>query len=163
MLDFLRSFVVFSNTLFRLPRTHPDVLANVTDLAHCIRIMPTSGSQFTAQAPLFPVFLLGIVAVDPEHKKQCLRWFEQVVSTPVRSVSQNSIALTVVTTADNLQSVPPLFKALRRIWGWMDKEVPNPSTQASLDLHPNVGTRDAWWETLVAKVDEYETEVLCLT
>jgi hypothetical protein len=51
--------------------------------------MPTSGSQFTAQAPLFPVFLLGILATIPEHKAVSSNWFDEVLQTPVRSVSLN--------------------------------------------------------------------------
>ena len=147
----------------RLPRTHPAVLENMADLAHCIRIMPTSGTQFTAQAPLFPVFLLGLVAVDVAHKKQCYRWFHQVVSTPVRSVSIGaspdhlSLSLTI------FQSVPPLFMALQRIWGWIDEEFPPVSHQAALDVDPKLGLRDAWWERLVQQVDKTEPEVLCLT
>lgn len=73
--------------LLRLPRNHPDVLAYVSDLAKTISVMPTSGSYFTAQAPLFPVFLLGLLAVEPAHKAVSTKWFESVVSTPVRSVS----------------------------------------------------------------------------
>jgi hypothetical protein len=72
---------------FRLPRNHPEVLANLEDLSKCIRIMPTSGSHFTAQAPLLPVFFLGLLATDPRHKNVSKDWFEKVVQTPVRSVS----------------------------------------------------------------------------
>lgn len=59
----------------------------MTDLASCIRIMPTSGHHFTAQAPLFPVFLLGLLAVQDEHREISQRWFDSVVGEPVRSVS----------------------------------------------------------------------------
>ena len=61
-------------------------MSNLADLASCIRIMPTSGDCFTAQAPLFPVFLLGLLATVPEHKDVSRNWFESVVETPVRSV-----------------------------------------------------------------------------
>lgn len=71
----------------RLPRNHKEVIANMDDLMSCIRIMPTSGSIFTAQAPLFPVFLLGILATEPRHKILSRKWFESVTRTPVRSVS----------------------------------------------------------------------------
>jgi hypothetical protein len=72
--------------ILRLPRNNPDVLANLTYLAKCINIMPTSGYNFTAQAPLFPVFLLGMLATVPEHVDVAQTWFESVTSTPVRSV-----------------------------------------------------------------------------
>jgi hypothetical protein len=74
----------------RLPRNHPDVLANMDDLAKCIRIMPTSGQLFTAQAPLLPVFFLGLLATNPAHKEVSRAWFQQVTNTPVRSVSENN-------------------------------------------------------------------------
>ncbi|PHH82244.1 hypothetical protein CDD82_6563 [Ophiocordyceps australis] len=67
------------------------VVLNLSYLARCIQIMPTSGYQFTAQAPLFPVFLLGMLATVPEHKHVSQMWFQDVVSTPVRSVSGSSI------------------------------------------------------------------------
>lgn len=55
--------------------------------------MPTSGSQFTAQAPLLPVFFLGLLATHPDHKMVSRNWFEAVVMTPVRSVSKEVFAL----------------------------------------------------------------------
>lgn len=61
------------------------------DLAKCIRIMPTSGSHFTAQAPLLPVFFLGLLATNPAHREVSRGWFQQVTNTPVRSVSQTSM------------------------------------------------------------------------
>lgn len=67
------------------------VLTNLGDLARCIRIMPTSGSHFTAQAPLLPVFFLGMLATEPDHKRVAEAWFDDVVQTPVRSVSQSFI------------------------------------------------------------------------
>lgn len=72
--------------LLRLPRDHPDVIANLSYLAKCISIMPTSGHHFTAQAPLFPVFLLGMLATVAEHAKIAQAWFDNVTSAPVRSV-----------------------------------------------------------------------------
>lgn len=71
----------------RIPRNDPAVVENLSDLARCIHIMPTSGYQFTAQAPLFPVFLLGMLATNPHLKEVSKAWFDDVVSTPVRSVS----------------------------------------------------------------------------
>ncbi|VUC21728.1 unnamed protein product [Clonostachys rosea] len=125
----------------RLPRNHPEVTANLDSLARCIRIMPTSGSNFTAQAPLFPVFLLGLLATVPMHKEVSRKWFSSVVETPVRS------------------SVPPLFDVLRRIWEWIDSDLPldHKSTPES------VSARNHWWERLVSLVHDKEPETLCLT
>ncbi|KAL6696554.1 fungal-specific transcription factor domain-containing protein [Trichoderma pleuroticola] len=128
----------------RKPRTHREVLANLSDLAKCINIMPTSGYNFTAQAPLFPVFLLGMLATDPEHVVVAQTWFENVTSTPVRS------------------SVPPLYEALKRIWVWIDAD-PNLKPPVRGKLDEDVGKRFPWWEHLVKRVQEQETEILCLT
>ncbi|SPJ85320.1 uncharacterized protein FTOL_11101 [Fusarium torulosum] len=139
----IAAIIYFQCRLLRLPRNHPEVLANLEDLSKCIRIMPTSGSHFTAQAPLLPVFFLGLLATDPRHKKVSKDWFEKVVQTPVRS------------------SVPPLYEALKRIWDWIYSDVeipPEPNT-----LPKSLGKRYPWWEHLVAKVLENESETLCLT
>ncbi|PTB69053.1 hypothetical protein BBK36DRAFT_1192964 [Trichoderma citrinoviride] len=128
----------------RIPRNHPEVLSNLNDLAKCINIMPTSGYNFTAQAPLFPVFLLGMLATVPEHVAVAQNWFERVTSTPVRS------------------SVPPLYDALKRIWMWIDTE-PTLKPPVNGRLDEEVGKRLPWWEHLVQRVQENEMEILCLT
>ncbi|KAG6031872.1 hypothetical protein E4U41_007402 [Claviceps citrina] len=130
---------------FRLPRNHPKIVSHLDDLVQCIAIMPTSGMQFTAQAPLFPVFLLGILSTLPRHRATSKQWFDEVLQTPVRS------------------SVPPLYAALKKIWGWIDIEFA-PSLPSNLDVAaPPIHLRHAWWEVLVYKVQEQENEVLCLT
>lgn len=60
-----------------------------------------------------------------------------------------------------MQSVPPLYQALKRIWSWMDAEVKLPFQPTSLP--ESLGQRHPWWETLVTKVHEKEEETLCLT
>ncbi|KAL7938629.1 fungal-specific transcription factor domain-containing protein [Trichoderma chlorosporum] len=129
----------------RMPRNHPEVVNNLTDLAKCINIMPTSGYNFTAQAPLFPVFLLGLLATTPEHASVAQAWFEKVTNTPVRS------------------SVPPLYESLKRIWIWIDAE---PTLKLPVDgskIDDDVGRRLPWWEYLVKRVQKNEAETLCLT
>lgn len=163
-LDRTWAFVII--VLNRIPRNHPAVVENLADLARCIQIMPTSGYQFTAQAPLFPVFLLGMLTTDPKHRAVSKAWFDDVVSTPVRSVSLDDICRTVPSplfgslTRDS-QSVPPLYEVLQRVWQWIDVEIELPSPTAPLAGH--IGLRYPWWEQLVEKVDEQESEVLCLT
>ncbi|KAF7559997.1 hypothetical protein G7046_g4155 [Stylonectria norvegica] len=158
--------------VFRLPRNHEDVLVVLTDLASCIRIMPTSGSHFTAQAPLLPVFFLGMLATEPEHKEISRAWFEEVVRTPVRSVSLHhpyhigkscidAIATIEFLTNKLVQSVPPLYQALKRIWAWIDTEIE--ITTPIHTLPRAIGMRRSWWERLVATVHEKEEETLCLT
>ncbi|KAL7951701.1 fungal-specific transcription factor domain-containing protein [Trichoderma barbatum] len=128
----------------RIPRNHPEVLSNLNDLAKCINIMPTSGYNFTAQAPLFPVFLLGMLATVSGHVSVAQTWFEKVTSTPVRS------------------SVPPLYDALKRIWMWIDAE-PALMPPVNGKLDEDIGKRFPWWEHLVKRVQDNETETLCLT
>ncbi|KAL6897184.1 fungal-specific transcription factor domain-containing protein [Trichoderma evansii] len=127
----------------RLPRNHPDVVANLSYLTKCVSIMPTSGHYFTAQAPLFPVFLLGMLATVAEHAKIAQKWFDDVTSAPVRS------------------SVPPLYETLKRIWTWIDTE---PSIIVDIEsLDNDIGKRYPWWEHLIQRVQEKEQEILCLT
>ncbi|RDA84618.1 hypothetical protein CP532_6031 [Ophiocordyceps camponoti-leonardi (nom. inval.)] len=139
----LAAIIYLQCRVWRLPRNHPAVLASLSDLARCIQIMPTSGYHFTAQAPLFPVFLLGLLSIDPELRNVSKTWFDEVVSTPVRS------------------SVPPLYEALQRMWQWIDVFVP-PPLPTETPLEP-IGLRCPWWEQVVHEVDRREDEVLCLT
>ncbi|SCV61181.1 uncharacterized protein FFFS_15750 [Fusarium fujikuroi] len=139
----IAAIIYYQCRLLRLPRNHPEILTNLDDLARYIRIMPTSGSHFTAQAPLLPVFFLGLLATELEHKDVSMDWFESVIQTLVRS------------------SVPPLYDALLRIWGWIDKEVGIPRDPTALS--EDIGKKHPWWEHLVAKVLETEEETLCLT
>ncbi|KAL3952866.1 hypothetical protein ACCO45_012809 [Purpureocillium lilacinum] len=129
--------------VLRLPRNHPDVVSTLTVLATCVRVMPTSGFQFTAQAPLFPVFLLGLLATCHHHKAVSQTWFDEVVSTPVRS------------------SVPPLYEALQRIWLWIGVEIelPTGGDVNKLAIHDRI----PWWEQLVKQVTMREKDFLCLT
>jgi hypothetical protein len=57
------------------------------DLAMCIKITPTSGPLFTAQAPLFPVFLLGLLATIPHQVAVADNWFSDVTKAQIRNVS----------------------------------------------------------------------------
>ncbi|OAQ96186.1 hypothetical protein LLEC1_02265 [Akanthomyces lecanii] len=139
----LAGMIYLQCRLFRLPRNHYMVNDNIADLAKCISIMPTSGPVFTAQAPLLPVFFLGLLATMEEHIQVAEVWFQQVITTPVRS------------------SVPPLYQALERIQSWMDHEVPLPAP--SMELPRVIAERQPWWEHMVSKVQEKESEVLCLT
>ena len=130
--------------VLRLPRNHPDVMGIIEDLANCIAVMPTSGTHFTAQAPLFPVFLLGIMSATEEHRAVSRNWFDEVLRTPVRS------------------SVPPLFAALQQVWGWIDNVIPCPADPVT-DAEQPIHQRRAWWEELVHRVLRDEQEILCLT
>ncbi|KAI8648875.1 hypothetical protein NCS56_01503500 [Fusarium sp. Ph1] len=128
--------------LLRLPRNHPSVVGQMDDLARCIRIIPTSGPCFTAQAPLLPVFILGLLAIGTDHKKVSQTWFEQVLKTPVRS------------------SVPLLLQSLKRTWCWIDNDIKTPTLPEALPAA--IPERDPWWERLVATITEIEGGILCV-
>ncbi|KAF5526323.1 hypothetical protein CGCA056_v003627 [Colletotrichum aenigma] len=125
--------------LLRLPRNHPDVLCQAANLAATIRVMPTSGYMFTAQAPFFPVFLLGVVAVEEEHSKCALDWFESVTETKCRS------------------SVPPAYEALKKTREWMASNVHD----APLPIPDRIVDRHGWWEDVVDHVSK-TSGTLCL-
>ena len=165
----LAGLVYLQCRLMRLPRNDPAVLCHLSDLARCISIMPTSGYVFTAQAPLLPVFFLGLLATAPDHKQVAIAWFEQVIYTPVRSVSSVSlkngvfvICLITKKTLSTQQSVPPLYEALNRILSWLPKEMGLPLS-TNKELPSAIADRQPWWEQMVSKVQEREPEVLCLT
>ncbi|OHE90521.1 hypothetical protein CORC01_14190 [Colletotrichum orchidophilum] len=136
----LAAIIYLRCRLERLPRSHPNVVSEVLQLVKCVRMMPTYGTFFTAQAPFFPVFLLGIVATQEAHSLCALKWFESVVSTGCRS------------------SVPPAFKSLLRIREWIAASLDdsNPS-----ELAVQIQERAPWWETLVAHIASTEG-TLCL-
>ncbi|XWX00701.1 hypothetical protein V2A60_008722 [Cordyceps javanica] len=123
-----------------LPRNDRRVVANIAELAKCVSIMPTSGPVFTAQAPLLPVFFLGLLATEEKHTQVAEIWFRQVLKTPVRS------------------SVPSLYQTLRRIQSWKDHEVPVPAP--SMKLPKAIAERQPWWERMVSKIQETENNVL---
>ncbi|KAJ3454325.1 hypothetical protein MRS44_018219 [Fusarium solani] len=149
----------------RLPRNHPSVVGQMDDLARCIRIIPTSGPCFTAQAPLLPAFILGLLAIGTDHKKVSQTWFEQILKTPVRSVSGD-----VICTHDDFfkarmlmsldQSVPLLLESLKRTWCWIDNGIKTPTPLAVLP--EAICERDPWWEKLVAAITESEGGILCV-
>ncbi|KAF4464582.1 hypothetical protein FALBO_8576 [Fusarium albosuccineum] len=127
--------------LLRRPRNHPELVANMTDLAKCVRVMPTSGSYFTPQALLLPVFFLGMLATVPEHQDVSRDWFEKVIQVPIWS------------------SAPSLYQALKRIWSWIDTDIEIPSVPSALPEH--IEERMPWWEHLVSSIGQKEDGVLC--
>jgi hypothetical protein len=64
----------------RRPRHHPKVQEALKVLVECVRRMPSTGTLFTSQSPLFPVFVMGFVAVDEEERDVARKWFETVLS-----------------------------------------------------------------------------------
>jgi hypothetical protein len=64
----------------RRPRRHPKVQQPLKVLVECVRRMPSTGTLFTSQSPLFPVFIMGFVAVDEDDRDVARKWFETVLS-----------------------------------------------------------------------------------
>jgi len=132
--------------LLRYPRNHPEVIATLEDLHHCIRVQPTEGDLFTTEAPLYPVFLLGLLSTpeNPHHRSTSQKWMVTVTGNTRRSTAS------------------PLRTALEKAWDWIDRDQlftpPEPSA-----LHPEIWQRPAWWETMVHRISRDERRLLCLT
>ena len=125
---------------YRLPRHNMHVLLAMSQLQQCVERMPTTGTLFTAQIPLLPIFMLGLLSVEPGHRQTATRWFENVLET-----------------SNCRSSVIPLWPALRRIWSWIDKVAGDSAGDAARP----VGDRNAWWERMVKEVEDTEG-TLCL-
>jgi transcription factor-like protein len=65
--------------LFKKPRSHPDVQEPIERLFKCTAWMPHKGSLFTAQAPLLPAWIAGIIASTPEQRDIVRDRFETVI------------------------------------------------------------------------------------
>ncbi|KAG9250645.1 fungal-specific transcription factor domain-containing protein [Emericellopsis atlantica] len=125
--------------LLRLPRWYPDVSKTLEELSTCVSILPTHGNLFTAEAPLFPVFYLGLLATEPRHREVAVAWFQGVIRTSTRS------------------TVPPLYESLHTIWRWDILPAWRPG-----ELCASLWQRDPWWEGLVAEMEKQQL-ILCLT
>ncbi|KAH7190446.1 fungal-specific transcription factor domain-containing protein [Fusarium oxysporum] len=110
----------------RYPPSHRYVRKHLEALAKCIQAVPASGLFFTANAPVLPVFILGLLSVKNRGIAQ--DWFERVLQVPVRS------------------TVPPIYEALKRTWEW--KQI-WPSARSLPRL---IREREPWWEKLVDRL-----------
>lgn len=81
-----------NSSFIRLSPCHQEVTENMNGLAQCIRLLPINGPLFTAQAPLLPIYLLGALTTNTEHRRISICWFEAASQAPVRSVSTVSPA-----------------------------------------------------------------------
>jgi hypothetical protein len=124
--------------------------------------MPTSGIVFTAQAPLLPVFFLGILETTPNHKEICKHWMDMVMTIPVRSVGSPYNIVVMKANQMCSQSVPPIATALKHLWEWTAED-PRLNPATSDPIPTDISLRDPWWEYLVERVQEDEQEILCLT
>ncbi|QKD61332.2 fungal-specific transcription factor domain-containing protein [Fusarium oxysporum Fo47] len=110
----------------RYPPSHRYVRRHLAALAKCIQAVPASGLFFTANAPILPVFILGLLSVKNRGVAQ--DWFETVLQVPVRS------------------TVPPIYEALKRTWEW--KQI----WPSAKNLPRLIQEREPWWEKLVDRL-----------
>ncbi|KAH8590662.1 fungal-specific transcription factor domain-containing protein [Bisporella sp. PMI_857] len=122
--------------LFRRRRNDKIVQAFVHDLLRNIDMQPTSGPLFTAQTPLFSIFIAGIAASQPKHRDIIRNWFIPVCT-------------------DSRGNVPPTWDAMQRIWEWVDEyDLAHPYNKDTGSDPPAISqdNSDAWWEELVEKI-----------
>lgn len=118
--------------------------------------MPTSGSHFTAQAPLLPVFFLGLLATNPDHKDVSLAWFEKVVQTPVRSVCFFHYLFIIVGSLVLLRmTLPLLLVQVKVLTVLAERATPVSGFKADLGLDRQRG-RNPVYANRVAKVYRHE-------
>ena len=66
--------------LLKRPRTHNALKEPIARLVKCIAWTPVKGPLFTAQAPLFSVFIGGIAAITDDERSVIRRWFEPIAT-----------------------------------------------------------------------------------
>ncbi|KAK9772950.1 hypothetical protein SCAR479_10280 [Seiridium cardinale] len=150
--------------LFRRRRNDPLVQKLLLRQLRTIQWQPTEGRLFTAQTPLFAVFIAAMVAYKEEDRNIIRGWFE-----PICKGSRGN--------------VPPIYESVKQIWNWLDereeerdaaeikanrtnkgKEVatrdqdPADDESDNLDYRMNendgvaLDNSDAWWEDLVGEL-----------
>jgi hypothetical protein len=59
-------------------------------LLSCVERMPATGKLFTAQSPLGPIFLAGLVSVKEAERAVVRNWFCTVTARGSKSVSSSA-------------------------------------------------------------------------
>ncbi|KAI1194150.1 fungal-specific transcription factor domain-containing protein [Nemania serpens] len=146
--------------LFRRTRTHPRTQSALERLLKTIERQPVDGPLFTAQTPLFSVFIASTVAWRVEDRARIRAWFDPIC----------------VGARGN---VPPIYDCVKHIWNWLDEYENTISlTQIEADLSREeqyddtetqaqgaiptsqlrqedavaLDNSDAWWEMMVEEV-----------
>lgn len=152
--------IVLANRAYRLRADDMDVRTILETLAMIIGYLPSDGEHFTAQAPIIPAFILGLLGTD-EQVGGVRRWVERVVRVPTRSVSffftPDLPALDMLTS---LSTIPAIYQVLLRLWRRLDeiRFIARGFGAIPVDIH----NRYAWWEDLVRIVREESQGELCL-
>jgi hypothetical protein len=159
-----------ANVQSSYPRDHPEVQKSLFDLLMMIRWQPTHGDLFTAQTPLFAIFIAATVAltddcyevdnwaikpscemetpeVPPPRREMVKDWFKATMDSS-RGVRILYLTRKHILT-DLLQNVKPIWDVIQEIWKWQD-ETYNVGGRVSEDpllVHP-------WWEDMVGRLVE---------
>ncbi|KAK0744873.1 fungal-specific transcription factor domain-containing protein [Apiosordaria backusii] len=126
--------------VFRRRRDHQIVKELLDRLILTIKYQPISGPLFTAQTPLFAVFIGGLVAYEQDDRRAISAWFDPICEGP-------------------RGNVPPAYEALKYAWRWQDdyERRRGKVAQRAQDDGPGEGSdgeevwenTDPWWEKLV--------------
>jgi Fungal specific transcription factor domain len=73
----------------RLPRGHYHLRQPLNILLRCVERMPATGRLFTAQSPLGPIFIAGLIAIEDRDRLVVRNWFDTVTSRGSKSVSHD--------------------------------------------------------------------------
>ena len=119
--------------LLRKPRRDPEVQSALKVLLQCIKISPKSGTLYTAQASLFGPVIAGCVAIADEDREIVRDYFLSAMEGP-------------------RGNVPPVWRAMKNIWSWLDDEFVEDAVDDNLPL----SQRRTWWESMVARVMDEE-------
>ncbi|KEY72242.1 hypothetical protein S7711_00241 [Stachybotrys chartarum IBT 7711] len=125
-------------------RSDPVVQRILARLIKTIQWQPTFGRLFTAQTPLFSVFIGAMVAYKHEHRAALRAWFD--------SICQRSRG-----------NVEPIYEVTKHVWKFLDeyeaaKALNGDSTSEWSDLGGKDVDRvasnnsDAWWEHVAAEL-----------
>ncbi|KAF2204245.1 hypothetical protein GQ43DRAFT_365052 [Delitschia confertaspora ATCC 74209] len=116
------------------PREHIEVQRSLLRLLKLIEWQPTSGKLFTAQTPLFAVFIAGIVSSTQYQRAVVKKWFK-------------------ATTEESRGNVMPVWMALQELWSLQDTTGNFNETVPFMDIEVNYPAgAHAWWEDMVKAV-----------
>ncbi|KAK4171058.1 fungal-specific transcription factor domain-containing protein [Triangularia setosa] len=129
--------------VFRRQRDDSVVKELLDRLILTLKYQPTSGPLFTAQTPLFAVFIGGLVAYEQHDRRAIGAWFDPICEGP-------------------RENVPPAYEALKHAWRWLDDYERRRGKVAERAQDGGVGesgddsedeevweSTDPWWEKLV--------------
>ncbi|CAP65460.1 uncharacterized protein PODANS_6_9613 [Podospora anserina S mat+] len=134
--------------VFRRRRDDPVIKELLARLILTVQYQPISGPLFTAQTPLFALFIGGLVAYDQLDRQAIKSWFDPICKGP-------------------RGNVPPAYEALKHAWSWLDSyerrrgkvaeqamnhEADDGGAGTDDEEHEIWENKDPWWEKLVTAI-----------